>query len=156
MLDLNISNLHISQTSAASGVLIADVTSSDMSGKKTQSDGVEFATLDLSGFSVQGDAITVAAAPAVLTAAGAIAFAGFYEAGTALDPMAFTMQLGGVADCQTLGAETQGGNSLVPVSATEKLANTGAEGMGVLAGSAALMLLLGALVVAATRRRVCR
>lgn len=152
VLDLTISNLRISQTSATAGVLIADVVSSDMSGKRTQSAAVEFATLDLSGLSADANNVSVAAAPATLTAAGATAFAGFYSAGTALDPVTLTAQLGSAADCQALGIDPQGGSVSV-AAVSGKLANTGADGLSLLAGSAAFMLLVGAVAVAATRRR---
>ncbi|WP_052663692.1 HtaA domain-containing protein [Psychromicrobium lacuslunae] len=152
VLDLTISKLRISQTSATAGVLIADVISSDMSGKKTQSAAVEFATLDLSGLSANAHSVSVAAAPATLTAAGATAFAGFYAAGTALDPVALSVQLGAAADCQALGIAAQGG-SVSAASVTGKLANTGADGLALLAGSAAFLLLAGAVALAATRRR---
>jgi Htaa len=51
--------------------------------------GVEFATLDTSAVapSFEGKAVSLAGIPAKLTAAGAEAFAGFYTAGTALDPV---------------------------------------------------------------------
>ncbi|WP_394939130.1 HtaA domain-containing protein [Psychromicrobium sp. YIM B11713] len=151
VLDLQLSKLRISQTSATTGVLIADVLSSDMSGKKSQHAGVEFATLNLSGLAASNDSLRAAAAPATLTAAGATAFAGFYSAGTVLDPVSLSVQLGAAADCKALGidpAANPGGASVAGA-----LANTGVDGLGVIGGSAALLLLLGALAVAATRRR---
>jgi len=72
------------------GTVFADVTSKSLStGETVAYPGVEFATLDTSAVapSFEGDAVSLAGIPAELTAAGAEAFAGFYTAGTALDPV---------------------------------------------------------------------
>lgn len=86
--------------SGDSGVLYADVVSStpfgDDAGKETSYPDVDFATLDLSGDTPvdDGSNLSVAAIPATLTENGSVAFAGFYPAGTALDPVSFTLGYG--------------------------------------------------------------
>jgi hypothetical protein len=72
------------------GTVFADVRSKSlMTGETVDYPGVEFATLDTSEVppSFEGEAVSLAGIPAELTAAGAEAFAGFYTAGTALDPV---------------------------------------------------------------------
>jgi Htaa len=72
------------------GTVFADVVSKSLeTGEIVNYPGVEFATLDTSGVapSFEGEAVSLAGIPAKLTAAGAEAFAGFYTAGTALDPL---------------------------------------------------------------------
>jgi hypothetical protein len=72
------------------GTLFADVESKSLeTGEMVEYPGVEFATLDTSAVSpsFEGEAVSLAGIPAELTAAGAEAFAGFYTAGTALDPV---------------------------------------------------------------------
>ena len=76
------------------GSLIVDVTSAPLSGgAPTVYDDVAFADLDLSGVTATaaGDQVVIAAVPASLSAAGAPAFAGFYTAGAALDPVTLTL-----------------------------------------------------------------
>jgi hypothetical protein len=71
------------------GTVFADVTSKSLAtGEIVDYPGVEFATLDTSEIapSFEGETVSVAGIPAELTAAGAEAFAGFYSAGTVLDP----------------------------------------------------------------------
>lgn len=72
------------------GTVFADVTSKSLeTGEVVDYPGVEFAALDTSEVapSFEGEAVSLAGIPAELTAAGAEAFAGFYTAGTALDPV---------------------------------------------------------------------
>ncbi|GLZ81649.1 hypothetical protein Afil01_64560 [Actinorhabdospora filicis] len=76
-------------TTGKTGKLTVDVSSKDMStGKTVVYDDVDFAALDLSGVrpGQSGGYTTLANIPATLTAAGAPAFGGFYQAGAALDP----------------------------------------------------------------------
>ncbi len=83
-LTLRISDPTVRITSSSAGVLSVVVGGSR----------VDFATLDLAAATVTTDATgarTYSAAPATLTAAGAANFAGFYPAGTALDPVTFTV-----------------------------------------------------------------
>lgn len=84
----------------AAGILYADVVSSAPfgpdAGKETSYPNVDFATLDLSGVSPvdHGSKLSVSGIPATLTEHGAAAFAGFYPAGTALDPISFELTYG--------------------------------------------------------------
>ena len=147
-LNLTLSGIRIQQTGPSSGVLIATVDSSDLDGNKQSHGSVQFATLDLSGVSVTSQAVSVSGAPATLTAAGAAAFAGFYEAGAALDPVSFTFPLGAETDCSQVLVDADGN----PIGS---LASTGASGTSVMLGSAALALLVGVglTVIAARRNR---
>ncbi|WP_100444700.1 HtaA domain-containing protein [Glycomyces xiaoerkulensis] len=83
-LDLAFANLRIETNHGAeTGILYADVTDHG-----TISDDVPFADLELTGSSwEQGEYATITDVPAALTAEGATAFAGFYEAGQELDPL---------------------------------------------------------------------
>ncbi|MFJ7749949.1 HtaA domain-containing protein [Arthrobacter sp. NPDC097144] len=144
-LKLTLSGISIRQTGSGTGVLIATVESSDMDGNRSVHSGVPFAALDLSGVSVGAGAVSVAGAPATLTAEGAAAFAGFYEAGAALDPVSFTFPLGDATDCSSVLVDENGN----PVGS---LASTGLGGTSVLVGAAALALLLGAGLTLAARR----
>ena len=144
-LKLTLSGISIRQTGPATGVLLATVESSDMDGNRSTHSGVQFASLDLSGVSVGAGSVSVSGAPATLTAAGAEAFAGFYEAGAALDPVSFTFPLGEATDCSSVLVDENGN----PIGS---LASTGFGGTPVMVGAAALALLLGAGLTLAARR----
>jgi hypothetical protein len=88
-LDMTVSNPSV-VLEGETGTVFADVTSKSLTtGEIVDYPGVEFATPDTSGSapSFEGETVTVAGIPAELTAEGAEAFAGFYSAGTALDPL---------------------------------------------------------------------
>lgn len=97
ILDTRFSNMEI-QFSGNSGQLVLNSKSNDVDGnphdfgRVTIAD-LNFTQLDISEGSIQGQATTS------LTGAGAEAFGQFYEAGTALDPISFTAQLGGAPNC---------------------------------------------------------
>jgi hypothetical protein len=83
------------------GVLIADVTSRPFVSTTVPQppvtyDDVALADLDLTGITpqVDGSEYSWSGIPATMTAAGAPAFAGFYGAGTALDPVSFSLTTG--------------------------------------------------------------
>jgi hypothetical protein len=137
-LDLTIANPRVQVNNAGSASLIVDLASKGLNGAAgVDASGVVIATLALPEASVAGDRISWSGAPATLTAAGAEAFGGFYQAGEALDPVSFTFPLGAEVPCDTT---TDG-----------KLASTGAD---LTAGWIALTLLvLGAGAVFITRRR---
>ncbi|KON74833.1 hypothetical protein M768_02545 [Cellulosimicrobium cellulans F16] len=140
ILDLRISNPRV-VVDGSSGTLVVDVQSSDMEGDKSSSSGVAFASLDLSGKkSTSGSTITWSGAPATLTAAGAKAFAGFYEAGTALSPVTFTFPVGGDVECDAYSGA---------------LASTGTDA-GSLALLAGTLLLTGGAILTVRRRRAGR
>ncbi|WP_435738273.1 HtaA domain-containing protein [Cellulosimicrobium sp. PMB13] len=139
ILDLQISNPRV-VVNGSTGTLVVDVRSSDMEGNASSSNGVAFASLDLSGArSTSGSTITWSGAPATLTAAGAAAFAGFYDAGTALSPVTVSFPVGGDVECDVYSG----------------LAATGSDG-GNLALTALALLLTGTVLVGATTRRRAR
>ncbi len=90
LLFLSIEDIRVKLTGTG-GELVADVVSKSLSsGENTTYDDVHLASLgavDLTG----GDPVTGAGIAATLTEPGAPAFAGFYGAGTALDPLSFTV-----------------------------------------------------------------
>ncbi|MFE5869392.1 HtaA domain-containing protein [Streptomyces roseifaciens] len=91
-LDLTISRPTV-RIKDGSGTLYADMTSKAKgTGEVTQASQVPLAALDLKGVDMRGagTAVTLANVPATLTADGAKAFAGYYTAGTALDPVALS------------------------------------------------------------------
>jgi hypothetical protein len=82
-LALTVANPVVQVTSGSSATLFVTVGGSS----------VAFATLNLAGGSrsTNGGAVSWSGVPATLTASGATAFEGFYGAGTALDPVSFTI-----------------------------------------------------------------
>ncbi|MER5971513.1 HtaA domain-containing protein [Streptomyces sp. NPDC002055] len=91
-LDLKLTDLHV-RTKGTSGAITADVTSSG----RTSND-VALAALDLSQVrpsTGEGGRMTFANIPAKLTADGAKAFNGMYQAGQALDPATLAVTPGG-------------------------------------------------------------
>ncbi|MCI6206109.1 MAG: HtaA domain-containing protein [Corynebacterium glucuronolyticum] len=105
ILDLTLSNLEV-QFSGTSGNLIAAVKSNDVYGKPHDFGRVSLATLSFNELTTS-DTQASAAAQVTLTEAGAHAFADFYTPGTELDPLQFTAQLSGKANCTT-GQATAG------------------------------------------------
>ncbi|WP_405618682.1 HtaA domain-containing protein [Streptomyces sp. NBC_01511] len=94
-LDLTISRPTV-RISGGAGTLHADMTSKAKgSGKVTNSAQVPLATLDLGGIDMRGGGSPVALSnvPATLTAQGATAFAGYYTAGTPLDPVSLSVDV---------------------------------------------------------------
>ncbi|MER8066710.1 HtaA domain-containing protein [Streptomyces sp. NPDC094034] len=92
-LDLTISRPTVRIT-GGSGTLHADMTSKPKGGGKvTSASQVPLATLDLSGIAMKGGGspVVLTRVPATLTAQGATAFAGYYTAGTALDPVSLSV-----------------------------------------------------------------
>jgi hypothetical protein len=95
-LDLTVGGLNVVVTSSTSATLYADVVSKSFdTGEFATFTDVAFATLDLASVtpSEVGSAFTWSNVPATLTAAGSTAFSDFYPAGTALDPVTFTLDL---------------------------------------------------------------
>ncbi|MGW4907654.1 HtaA domain-containing protein [Streptomyces sp. NPDC004270] len=88
-LDLTLSRPTV-RISGSSGTLYLDVVSKAKgTGTVTTSSQVPFASLALGGISMKGGgtAVVLHNVPATLTAQGATSFAGYYTAGTALDPV---------------------------------------------------------------------
>ncbi|WP_431279094.1 HtaA domain-containing protein [Leifsonia poae] len=114
VLNLAISNIALRISSATSATIVADVHSTDMSGTPSDFKGVSFATVALSGGS-SGSTLRASGAPVTLTADGAKAFAGFYNAGDALDPVSFSAPLGAEVECDSTtatGLATTGGGDV--------------------------------------------
>ncbi|MBC9712443.1 HtaA domain-containing protein [Streptomyces sp. TRM66268-LWL] len=91
-LDLTISRPTV-RISGGTGTLYADMVSKAKStGKVTTSAQVPLASLDLSGIGMKGGGSPIALTnvPATLTSQGANAFAGYYAAGTPLDPVSLS------------------------------------------------------------------
>ncbi|MCX5533883.1 HtaA domain-containing protein [Streptomyces sp. NBC_00006] len=167
-LDLQFSELRVT-AEGGSGKLVADVSSKDQeTGKVSTYDGLTVATLKLGSgaLTAKNDVVEVDGAAAALTAGGAKAFGGFYEAGAALDPVTAAVSLDENAELPTgpnggtsggtsgttggTGSTTGGTGSTTGGS----LASTGADvPAGPLAAAAALIAAAGAGTVYATRRR---
>ncbi|WP_313539117.1 HtaA domain-containing protein [Leifsonia aquatica] len=142
VLNLVLSNLAIRVTSATQATLIADVHSTDMAGKPSDYSGVSFATIALGGGTASGSTFSVDGAATALTADGAKAFAGFYNAGEALDPISFRFPLGAEVACDS--------------TTTSGLASTGSTGSGSAPLFGGLLILAGIAAVAVVRRRAAR
>ncbi|MET7364384.1 HtaA domain-containing protein [Streptomyces sp. NPDC005566] len=98
-LDLTISRPTV-RISGGGGTLYADMVSKDRgSGRVTSSAQVPLATLGLAGINMRGGSTPVALSnvPASLTSQGAKAFAGYYTAGTPLDPISLSVDTTGPA-----------------------------------------------------------
>jgi LPXTG-motif cell wall-anchored protein len=141
LLDMTLSNPRIQVNSATSASLILNVQSTDASGNAAvNASGIVFATLSLPAASESSNRISWSNASATLTAAGAEAFAGFYQAGAALDPVSFSFPLGAEVPCDS--------------TTTGDLAATGGETSFDVMWLGAGLLALGALLVVARRRRL--
>ncbi|MFF3482319.1 HtaA domain-containing protein [Streptomyces sp. NPDC002701] len=94
-LDLTISRPTV-RLSGGGGTLYVDVISKAKgTGAVTTSSQVPFASLSLGGIDMKGggDAVRLQNLPATLTAQGARSFAGYYTAGTALDPVSLSVDV---------------------------------------------------------------
>ncbi|MFD4316574.1 HtaA domain-containing protein [Streptomyces sp. NPDC058548] len=94
-LDLTISRPRV-RIQGGSGTLYADMASKAKgSGRTTVSAQVPLATLDVGGIDMRGGGspVSLSGVPATLTAQGAGAFAGYYPAGTRLDPVSLTVDV---------------------------------------------------------------
>ncbi|WP_182355099.1 HtaA domain-containing protein [Flaviflexus huanghaiensis] len=117
--------------------LYLTVRSSSMDGVAKDHGRVHFANLTLSNVQSSNQALSFTTSSAVLTAAGAEAFAGFYEAGTDLAPLTVSVNL---APATVFDPQT---GELKTYDAFGKLAYTGASSYG-LALAGLVMLLAGA------------
>jgi hypothetical protein len=102
-LDLRITDPRVT-IDGATGTLVVDAASKGLeTGMVETFDDVVLATLDLSSVTPTGNgaAQVYAAVSAVLTADGARAFAGFYKAGDALDPVTVTVRPSGGSSTPT-------------------------------------------------------
>lgn len=126
-LDMTFTNPHVVVTSPTTGELRMDVEGYKFKnmtevGDPYSMDDALLATLQLSAPTRVDGALTWSGAAATLTEEGAIAFGGFYEAGTQLDPLTFSAQItpSPVATRTTLSAATgtvyAGGKATVSAS----------------------------------------
>ncbi|BAJ33122.1 MULTISPECIES: HtaA domain-containing protein [Kitasatospora] len=95
-LDLAISRLTVQAGADGGAALYADVSSkSRQTGQTSSASQARIADLSLAGVSLKNASgtLTLSNVPATLTGAGANAFGGFYPAGTALDPLTFSVTL---------------------------------------------------------------
>ncbi|MFI7286499.1 HtaA domain-containing protein [Streptomyces anulatus] len=98
-LDLTISRPTV-RISGGSGTLYADMTSKERgTGKVSKRSQVPLASLGLGGIDMKGGSTPIALTdvPATLTSQGASAFAGYYTAGTPLDPISLSVDTEGAA-----------------------------------------------------------
>ncbi|WNI25077.1 HtaA domain-containing protein [Streptomyces sp. ITFR-16] len=98
-LDLTISRPTV-RIQGGAGTLYADMVSKERgSGRVTTTAQVPLATLGLSGIDMRGGSTPVAlnSVPATLTSQGAKSFAGYYTAGTPLDPVSLSVDTKGPA-----------------------------------------------------------
>lgn len=130
ILDLNISNPEV-VFNGATGTLFAQVRSSDMEGKKSDYGRVAIGNLTFSSLNASETAVS-GKATMTLHPDGAGAFAGFYDAGSELDPITFDAQLGGAADCSagahaTAVPASGGKESTIPSGKSEGGTSAGYE-----------------------------
>ncbi|MER0245455.1 HtaA domain-containing protein [Streptomyces sp. HSW2009] len=95
-LDLRLSGLTVRTPGNGAGTLYADVVSrAKGSGQVTHARQIPFASLNLSGVNMRGGgtAVVLNSIPATLTPRGAQAFAGYYPAGTQLDPLSLSADI---------------------------------------------------------------
>lgn len=104
VLDTRFSNMEI-QFNGNTGQIILNASSNSTEGKSNDFGRIAIANLQFTDLNV-GDSHVSGTATASLTDVGAEAFGQFYPAGDALDPISFTAQLGGSANCVEGQAET--------------------------------------------------
>ncbi|GLU50442.1 HtaA domain-containing protein [Nocardiopsis ansamitocini] len=143
LLQLAIENVRV-EISGGQGDLYADLTSKSLSsGEVEDFPDTNLADLDLGGGApvLSGGTLTLAPVAATLTEEGAPAFAGFYTAGTALDPIGFSATVdggpgsgpvpGGVSADQEIVAEVAGGPLTLSVAGdTVVLTGSAVSGAG--------------------------
>ena len=164
ILDTTISNPRL-EINGKTAVLYATMVGNDMDGKSHNYGEVALLNVDVSGLQVSGDKISISGAGTTITAEGAKAFAGFYEAGKDMAPLSFSASLSGAQPAgntaKTQATQTvtetvyqgQGCESLNARGSHGRLAHTGASGVeaGVTSGLASLVAGIGAVLY--TRRR---
>lgn len=152
ILDTTIANPRL-EINGNSGTLYATMTSNDPSGKATSYGEVALLKVDLSGLQSSADAVSVNGAATTLTAEGAKAFAGFYEAGKDMAPLSFSAAINGAKTTTKTVAETvYEGEGCDPVTG-KPLASTGASGVEGTLVAGFIAVAAGAGTVVYTRRR---
>ncbi len=150
-LNLALSNLRVQVSGSNHGVLVADVRSTDMDGNDVGGTNVALADLSFPQVSPSGGTATV-----TLTAAGAKAFASYYEAGETLDPLTVRTSGGGTRTVEVCYDAQGDVVSRTPVSGGPgggTLAATGSDDIGLVRAGIALIGVGAAAWFASTRRR---
>lgn len=152
ILDTTIANPRL-EINGNSGTLYATMNSNDSSGKATNYGEVALLKVDLSGLQSSADAVSVNGAATTLTAEGAKAFAGFYEAGKDMAPLSFSAAINGAKTTTKTVTETvYEGEGCDPVTG-KPLASTGASGIEGTLVAGFIAVAAGAGTVVYTRRR---
>ena len=152
ILDTTIANPRL-EINGNSGILYATMTSNDPSGKATNYGEVALLKVDLSGLQSSADAVSVNGAATTLTAEGAKAFAGFYDAGKDMAPLSFSAAINGAkTTTKTVSETVYEGEGCDPVTG-KPLASTGASGVEGTLVAGFIAVAAGAGTVVYTRRR---
>ena len=152
ILDTTIANPRL-EINGNTGTLYATMNSNDSSGKATNYGEVALLKVDLSGLQSSADAVSVNGAATTLTAEGAKAFAGFYEAGKDMAPLSFSAAINGAkTTTKTVSETVYEGEGCDPVTG-KPLASTGASGVEGTLIAGFIAVAAGAGTVVYTRRR---
>ena len=152
ILDTTIANPRL-EINGNSGTLYATMNSNDPSGKATNYGEVALLKVDLSGLQSSADAVSVNGAATTLTAEGAKAFAGFYDAGKDMAPLSFSATINGAkTTTKTVSETVYEGEGCDPVTG-KPLASTGASGVEGTLVAGFIAVAAGAGTVVYTRRR---
>ena len=152
ILDTTIANPRL-EINGNSGTLYATMNSNDPSGKATNYGEVALLKVDLSGLQSSSDAVSVNGAATTLTAEGAKAFAGFYEAGKDMAPLSFSAAINGAkTTTKTVSETVYEGEGCDPATG-KPLASTGASGVEGTLVAGFIAVAAGAGTVVYTRRR---
>lgn len=152
ILDTTIANPRL-EINGNSGTLYATINSNDLSGKATNYGEVALLKVDLSGLQSSSDAVSVNGAATTLTAEGAKAFAGFYDAGKDMAPLSFSAAINGAkTTTKTVSETVYEGEGCDPVTG-KPLASTGASGVEGTLVAGFIAVAAGAGTVVYTRRR---
>ena len=152
ILDTTIANPRL-EINGNSGTLYATMNSNDPSGKATNYGEVALLKVDLSGLQSSADAVSVNGAATTLTAEGAKAFAGFYDAGKDMAPLSFSAAINGAKTTTKTVSETVYEGEGCDQVTGKPLASTGASGVEGTLVAGFIAVAAGAGTVVYTRRR---
>lgn len=152
VLDTTIANPRL-EINGNSGTLYATMNSNDPSGKATNYGEVALLKVDLSGLQSSSDAVSVNGAATTLTAEGAKAFAGFYDAGKDMAPLSFSAAINGAKTTTKTVTETVYEGEGCDPATGKPLASTGASGVEGTLVAGFIAVAAGAGTVVYTRRR---
>lgn len=151
ILDTTIANPRL-EINGNSGTLYATMNSNDPSGKATNYGEVALLKVDLSGLQSSSDAVSVNGAATTLTAEGAKAFAGFYDAGKDMAPLSFSAAINGAKTTTKTVTETVYEGEGCDPATGKPLASTGASGVEGTLVAGFIAVAAGAGTVVYTRR----